>query len=85
MYISKVDTKLFEETIRLLNESFPTDDENSVEWWAEIFVNNHVKAKGLRFGIQVEFEYSSKRIYYTGDSEKFLAELKSAIDNYKED
>ena len=87
MDISIVDKHLFEEAVRLLNEAFPTDEENSLEWWVEMFANNHDTSKGVLgfgIGIKVDLDYSSKRIYYTGDTEKFLEELKSEINSYKE-
>ena len=85
MDISAINTKVFSEAVALLNEAFPTDSEESVEWFIEAFANNHTTKEGARvFGIRVDFDFCHEYVYYHGNAEKFLDELKEKIQSYKE-
>ena len=85
MDISAINTKVFSEAVALLNEAFPTDSEESVEWFIGAFANNHTTKEGAReFGIHVDFDFCHEHVYYYGNAEKFLDELKEKIQSYKE-
>ena len=88
MDISKINIKLFQEVVELLNNAFPSYEGEAMDWWVSLYANNEEEGGGWRqFAIKVELDNSHERLWFHegDDPEEFITRIKDEIAIWNDD